>query len=59
VWDAISGIAETLDVITETLMMLLLDGLEGLGSRQTFIGALEVPDEQGTQLVLIVNGSLK
>jgi hypothetical protein len=58
VWDAISGIAEMFDVITETLMMLLLDGLEGLGSRQTFIGALEVLDEQGAQLVLIVNGSL-
>jgi hypothetical protein len=38
--DVISGIAETLDMITETLIMLLLDGLEGLGSRWTLIGAL-------------------
>jgi hypothetical protein len=51
VWDAISGIAETLDIITEIVIMLLLDGLEGLGSRQTLIGALEVPDKHGTQLV--------
>jgi hypothetical protein len=51
VWDAISGIAETLDIITETVIMLLLDSLEGLGSRRTLIGALEVPDKHGTQLV--------
>jgi hypothetical protein len=55
--DAISGIAETLDIITKTLIMLLLDGLEGLNGRWTLIGALEVPDEHGTQLVLGVNGS--
>jgi hypothetical protein len=54
--DAISGIAEMLDIITETLIMLLLDGLEGLGSRWTLICALEVPDEHGTQLVPGVNG---
>jgi hypothetical protein len=41
-----------LDIIAETLIMLLLDGLEGLGSRQTLIGALEVLDEHGTQLFL-------
>jgi hypothetical protein len=46
--DTISGIAETLDIITETLIMLLLDCLEGLGSRRTLIGALEVPNEHGT-----------
>jgi hypothetical protein len=57
VWDAISGIAEMLDIIMETLIMLLLDGLEGLGGRWTLIGTLEVPDEHGTQLVLEVNGS--
>jgi hypothetical protein len=33
VWDVISGIAETLDIIAETLIMLLLNGLEGLGNR--------------------------
>jgi hypothetical protein len=38
--DIISGIAEMLDMITETLIMLLLDGLEGIGSRWTLIGAL-------------------
>jgi hypothetical protein len=57
VWDAISGIAETLDIIVKTLIMLLLDGLEGLGSRWMLIGALEVFDEHGTQLVPGVNGS--
>jgi hypothetical protein len=46
--DAISGIAEMLDIITETLIMLLLDGLEGLVGRWTLIGALEVSDEHGT-----------
>jgi hypothetical protein len=56
VWDAISGIAETLDIITETLIMLLLDDLEGLIGRWTLIGALEVPDEHGTHLVPEVNG---
>jgi hypothetical protein len=58
VQDIIFGIAETLDVIVETLIMLLLDGLEGLSSRRTLIGALKVPDEQGTQLVPGVNESL-
>jgi hypothetical protein len=47
VWDAISGIVETLDIITETLIMLLLNGLEGLDNRRTLIGALKVPDEHG------------
>jgi hypothetical protein len=41
--DTVFGIAEMLNVIMETLIMLLLDGLESLGSRQTLIGALEVP----------------
>jgi hypothetical protein len=58
VWDVVSGIAETLDIIVETLIILLLDGLEGLGSRRTLIGALEVLDEHGTQLVPGVNESL-
>jgi hypothetical protein len=57
--DVVSGIAEMLDVIAETLIMLLLDGLVGLSSRRTLIGALEVPNEYGTQLVLGVNGSLR
>jgi hypothetical protein len=55
--DVISGIAEMLDIIMETLIVLLLDGLEGLGGRWMLIGSLEVPDEHGTQLVPGVNGS--
>jgi hypothetical protein len=46
--DVISGIAETLNIIMKTLIVLLLDGLEGLDGRWTLIGALEVPDEHGT-----------
>jgi hypothetical protein len=46
--DVISGNAETLDIIAETLIMLLLNGLEGFGSRWMLIGALEVPGEHGT-----------
>jgi hypothetical protein len=56
--DAVSGIVEMLDIIAETLIMLMLDGIEGLGSRWTLIGALEVPDEHGTQLVPGMNGFL-
>jgi hypothetical protein len=59
VLDAIFGIAEMLDIIAETLIILLLDGLEGLGSRWMLIGALEVPDEHGTHLVLGMNGFLR
>jgi hypothetical protein len=43
----------------ETLIMPLLDGLEGLCGRWTLIGALEVPDEHGTQLVPGVDGSFR
>jgi hypothetical protein len=57
VQDAISGIAEMLDIITETLIVLLLDGLEGLNGRWTLICALKVPDEHDTQVVPGVNGS--
>jgi hypothetical protein len=46
--DAISGIAKILDIIMETLIMFLLDGID---SRYMLIGALEVPDEHDTQLV--------
>jgi hypothetical protein len=35
----------------ETLIMLLLAGLEGLSSRWTLICNLKVPDEYDTQLV--------
>jgi hypothetical protein len=57
VQDAIFSITEPLDIITETLIVLLLDSLEGLDSRWTLIGALEVLDEHGTQLIPGVNGS--
>jgi hypothetical protein len=56
--DTVSGIAEALDIIMETFIMPLLDGLEGLGSRRTLVGALEVPNEHGTQLIPGVDGSL-
>jgi hypothetical protein len=49
--DVVSGITETLDIIAETLIMLLLDGLKSLGSRWMLIVALEVLNEHGTQLV--------
>jgi hypothetical protein len=55
--DGVPSIAETLDIVTETLIMLLLDGFDGLSSRWTLVCALEVPDEHGTQLVLGVDGS--
>jgi hypothetical protein len=48
VQDAVSSIVEILDIIMETLIILLLDGLEGLDSRRMLIGALEVSDEHGT-----------
>jgi hypothetical protein len=57
--DAVFGIAEMLDIITETLIILLLDGLEGLDGRWTLIGALEISDEHGTQLIPGVNGSFE
>jgi hypothetical protein len=59
VQDVVSSIAEMLDIIMETVIMLLLDGLEGLGSRWTLIGALEVSDEHSTQLVPEVNGCFR
>jgi hypothetical protein len=50
VQDVVSGIAKMFDIITETLVMLLLNGLEGLSGRWMLIGALKVLDEHGTQL---------
>jgi hypothetical protein len=35
-------------VVSEALIMLLLDGLQSLYSRWTLVCALEVPDEYGT-----------
>jgi hypothetical protein len=56
VWDSIPGIVEMLEVVLETLIMLLFDGLEGLSSRWTLVCALEVLNEHGTQLVPGVDG---
>jgi hypothetical protein len=42
------GVAKTFYVIPETLIMLMLDGLQGLSSRWTLVCALEVPDKHGT-----------
>jgi hypothetical protein len=53
----VPGITETLDIVAETLIMLLLDGLDDPSSRWTLICALKVLDEYGTQLVPGVNGS--
>jgi hypothetical protein len=56
VGDSISGIAETFDVITKTLVVSLLDGLEGLSNRWTLVRALKVSNEHGTQLVPGLDG---
>jgi hypothetical protein len=57
VWDSVAGIAEMLDVVSETLIVLLLDGLEGLSSGWMLVCSLEVPNEHGTQLLPRVNRS--
>jgi hypothetical protein len=54
--NSILGIVEMLDVVAETLIMLLLDGLEGLSSGWMLVCALEVLNEHGTQLVPGVDG---
>jgi hypothetical protein len=48
-----------LDIVVEALIMLLLNGLEGLSSRWMFIRVIEVPDECGTHLVPGVDGSFR
>jgi hypothetical protein len=48
-----------LDVLDVRDAISSIDGLEGIGSRRTLIGALEVFDEHGTQLVPGMNGSLR
>jgi hypothetical protein len=48
-----------LDIVVETLIILLLDGLKGLSSRWTLIRVIEVPDECGTHLILGVDGSFR
>jgi hypothetical protein len=46
--DSIPSIAEVLYVVLETLIVLLLDNLQGLSGRRTLVLALEVTDEHGT-----------
>jgi hypothetical protein len=56
--DSISSIAEMFHVVLEAFIMHLLDGIHGLCSGWTLVCTLEVPNEHGTQLVSVVDGSL-
>jgi hypothetical protein len=57
--DGVASIAEIFDIVTETFIMLLINGLEGLDSKWTLICALEVPNEYDTQLIPGVDGSFR
>jgi hypothetical protein len=57
VQDDVPGIAKMFYVTPEALIMLLLDGLQSLSSRWTFVCTLEVPNEHGIQLVPSVDRS--
>jgi hypothetical protein len=46
--DDVLGIAETLHIISETFIMLLLDYLQGFSRVWTLVCALEVADEHDT-----------
>jgi hypothetical protein len=48
VWDGIPNIAETFHIVSEALVMLLLDSLQSLSSRWTLVCTLKVPDKHGT-----------
>jgi hypothetical protein len=54
--DSVPGITETFDIIAKTLVMSLLDSLEGLSSRCTLIHALKVSNKHGAQLVPGLDG---
>jgi hypothetical protein len=56
VGDCVPGIAETFNIIVETLIMSLLDSLEGLSSKWTLVRALKVSNKHGTQLVPGLDG---
>jgi hypothetical protein len=47
-WDSVSGIVEMFYVVLEALIMLLLDGLQGLYGRRTLVCSLKVLDEHDT-----------
>jgi hypothetical protein len=46
--DGVPSVAETFYVVPEALIMLLLYGLQSLGSRWMLIHALKVLDKHGT-----------
>jgi hypothetical protein len=46
--DSLPGIAKIFHVVLKTLIMLLLDGLQGFSCRWTLVCTLEVLDEHGT-----------
>jgi hypothetical protein len=46
--DSVPGVAKMFHVVSEALIMLLLDGLQSLSSRWMLVCALEVLDEHGT-----------
>jgi hypothetical protein len=46
--DSIPVVAEMFHVVPEALIMLLLDGLQSLSSRQTLICDLDISDEHNT-----------
>jgi hypothetical protein len=48
IWDIIPGIIETFYVVSEALIMLLLDSLQGLYSRWMLVYTLKVPNECDT-----------
>jgi hypothetical protein len=45
VWDSVPCIVEIFHIIPESLIMLLLDGLQGLGHGRMLVCALEVINE--------------
>jgi hypothetical protein len=57
--DNIPSIVEMFHIVPEALIMLLLDGLQGLSSRWMLIYTLKVSNEHGTHLVLGVDRSLR
>jgi hypothetical protein len=57
--DDVPSVAKILHVVSEALIMLLLDDLQSLDNRWMLVSTLEVPDEYGTQLILGVDRSLR
>jgi hypothetical protein len=59
IWDVIPDVVEMFHIVSEALIMLLLDGLQSLCSRWMLIRALEVLDEHATYLVPSVDRSVR